>query len=136
MLDVQAHVVDGPAVLFGRFHPFNIMHALHDDILALFYLLRQYLPLQPYVNRSPPGVPTAQQANARHVSMLTLSQHAWLVIMSQSTRSDPVTAPFSRSATLWLWDPHGPATYDLLFGQFTDRYAVDRPALAAAARRG
>ena len=34
---------------------------------------------------------------------------------------------------LWLWDPHGPTSYDLLFKQFSDQY-VERPAFAAAAQ--
>ena len=33
-----------PSLLFHRFNPGNIMHVIHDDILPVFYTLRQYFP--------------------------------------------------------------------------------------------
>ena len=34
--------IDHPSLMFHRFNPENIMHAIHDDLLPLFYTLRQY----------------------------------------------------------------------------------------------
>lgn len=34
--------IDHPSLLFHRFNPENIMHVIHDDLLPLFYTLRQY----------------------------------------------------------------------------------------------
>lgn len=37
-------VIDHPSLIFHRFNPDNLMHVIHDDLLPLFYTLRQYFP--------------------------------------------------------------------------------------------
>lgn len=37
-------LIDHPSLIFHRFNPDNLMHVIHDDLLPLFYTLRQYFP--------------------------------------------------------------------------------------------
>ena len=56
-----SHVLRGarllmtPAVVFARFHPHNLMHVIHDDLLPLHHTLRRVAP------RPPAGAPYAVQ---------------------------------------------------------------------------
>ena len=36
-------------MLQGRFHPFNLMHMLHDDVLGLYDVLRTFVPAKRHV---------------------------------------------------------------------------------------
>ena len=45
----QVNVEEGPTVLQGRFHPFNLMHMLHDDVLGLYDVLRTFVPAKRHV---------------------------------------------------------------------------------------
>lgn len=45
---IESHVIDdirvipGSTFLFKRFHPENIMHVFHDDLIPLYFTMRQY----------------------------------------------------------------------------------------------
>jgi hypothetical protein len=45
----RVHMHAGTTVLLARFHPHNLMHTLHDDVMPLFYLMRRLVPPGPYV---------------------------------------------------------------------------------------
>lgn len=56
-------ILKGNHLVFRRFYPNNMMHVIHDDLIPLYYTLRQYSSLQPgaadiqliFFDDQPPG---------------------------------------------------------------------------------
>ena len=124
------HVEAGPVVFQGRFHPFNIMHLLHDDVLGLYYLLRAYLPVRPYGKRAGARPQLAEDGLGLTGVWARRLPHG----IGSVGRAEAAAAPFSREFSLWFLDPHGAGPYDALYGHFTTRYPTRYPWRSGRAR--
>ena len=69
----RASFVPGKTFAFSRFHPYNIMHVIHDDILGLYFLLKEFANGSPQSQEH--GIPSDSVPFSLDHNILLLDGH-------------------------------------------------------------
>eukprot|EP00842_Homolaphlyctis_polyrhiza_P006089 jgi/Hompol1/6481/HPOL_005013-RA len=86
MQNLPVRFEEMPHFMFKRLHPRNIMHNLHDDVIGMYYILKEYIG----------------QSDAKHSMPFPLDGHRIMIIDSHRTEISDSTRPIQYLSNLPL----------------------------------